>query len=309
MARCRFCGAERAEVYLDYARLSLCGECFKKFYERKVGETVERYRMLPRRGGVAVAVSGGKDSGSLLYVLRRLYPDLKLTAVYLNLGIEGYSDRCEDVVRRLAELTGVQLKVFDLEGEEGFTVGDLASTRFRRKVCSACGVVKRYWMNRITYEMGLNVVATGHNLDDMVEFALNHYVHGDVEALVRLKPVLPSVMGGKLVAKVKPLCHVTGFEDLMYAEYTGIPYRSVDCPFASGRGYERRKAMVKNILEVMPNFRHVFFKSHLKRLLPVLEEGWRRGFKLGECRVCGMPSTGDVCSYCRLKKVLGVSPS
>jgi len=303
MAKCRFCGSRDVEVHLEYARLSLCVECFLKFFERKVDSTIRKYRMFPKGTRVAIAVSGGKDSNVLLYAVKKLYPALDLIPIYLNLGIKEYSDHCEELVREITRRLGLPLKVFRLE-DEGFTLDDVATTRFRRKICTACGLIKRYWMNRLAYEMKAERLATGHNLDDLVKFALNHYIHGDLESILRLKPLLTSGMDGKLVAKVKPLCEVTDFEDLLYAEYSEIPYRSIDCPYATGKGYDRRQNLMKNILTVMPDFRHVFFKSHLKRFLPILEKGYELEMQLKECSVCGMPTIREVCAYCRLKEKL-----
>ncbi|MCD6530347.1 adenine nucleotide alpha hydrolase family protein [Candidatus Bathyarchaeota archaeon] len=303
MAGCALCKVREAEIRLDYARMGLCVDCFIKFYERKVGGTIKKFRMFPSDGRVAVAVSGGKDSGALLHVLRTLYPDLELTAIHLNLGIEGYSKECEDAVRKLAVSLDVNLKVFHLE-EEGFTIQKLAETNHRRRICSLCGLVKRYWLNRIAYDLGVETLATGHTLDDLAKTALNHYIHGDVESLLKLKPVLPSNLEKKLVGRVKPLCEVTGFENSAYVNYVGVPYTPLRCRFSRRGGEDRKEVIVQNILKVMPSFRHVFFKSHLKRFIPILEKGYEIESDLKECCICGMPTSRDVCAYCALKDSL-----
>ncbi|RLI28229.1 MAG: TIGR00269 family protein, partial [Candidatus Hecatellales archaeon] len=124
MARCRLCGGQ-GDFKLDYARLWLCRKCFaERFFPNRVRKTVEKYKMFSSEGRVAVAVSGGKDSASLLHSLVQAFPALKLIAVHLNLGIEGYSEEAEEACRELCRSLNVELKVYSLREEEGFTIPD-----------------------------------------------------------------------------------------------------------------------------------------------------------------------------------------
>ena len=70
-ARCRLCGGE-ASYHLDHAGMSLCSECFTRYYERKVYKTIRKHGMLRGARRVAAAVSGGKDSVALIGVLHKL---------------------------------------------------------------------------------------------------------------------------------------------------------------------------------------------------------------------------------------------
>lgn len=296
MAACRKCGG-KAEVRVDYARMNLCGRCFTEFYERKVRETVRRYGMFAGGDRVAVAVSGGKDSAALLFALRRIFPDLSITALHINVGIPGYSEECEREARRLAEMTGTELIVYDTAGELGITTPDFAKTVYAGRICSPCGTVKRYLLNRVAWERGFTKVATGHNLDDVLEVIFSAYVQGDVVQLVRLRPFSPSTHP-KLVAKVKPLWWVTEGENLAYAELNGLPFRRGACPLSPGSRSRERKNIL-NLIEVrMRGFKHTFVSSHLRRLLPALE-GSVELPPFVECSSCGMPSSEDPCAFCR----------
>jgi len=53
----------------------------------------------------------------------------------------------------------------------------------------------------------------------------------------------------------------------------------------------------------MPNFRHVFFKSHVKRLQPALQAE-EEAVSVRECTRCGMPTSGEVCSFCKIVSTL-----
>lgn len=298
MRNCKRCGGANPEVHLGYAKLSLCFECFKEFYERKVRETILKYKMLGEKERVLVAVSGGKDSGALLFVLRRLFPKLSITALHINMGIPTYSEECESKFRELVRMVDVDSIVYDVRRELGIVVPDFLKTVYAGRICSPCSTLKRYLMNRIAWENGFTKLATGHNLDDTVEVLFNLYLQGDVLQLIRLKPVLPSTHP-KLVAKIKPLIEMTEEENFFYAQANGIPVKGGKCPFAGeSRSQERKRGTISAIEKEIRGFKHLFFSSHVKRLLPALERNVELP-TLRECEKCGMPSTESLCAFCR----------
>lgn len=293
---CKRCGAG-AEIFLDYARINLCPECFKNLFERKVRETILRYRMIEHGDRVAVAASGGKDSSALLFVLRRIFPDLELSAIHINLGIGGYSDECEQKLLRLTKNLDVDLRVFNLKKELGISMGDFRNTVYKDRICAPCGTVKRYLLNKLAFEGEFTKLATGHNLDDVAEVLFNSYLYGEINQLVRLKPVLPSTHP-KLVSKIKPLWAMTEMEDLLYASYCSLPFRAEECPFSRGTRSLERKKLLNDIAIRIPGFKHTFVKSHLKKLSPALERSVEVS-SLVECELCGMPSSSKVCAFCK----------
>lgn len=301
MKLCSKCG-ERAEIELDYARMHLCDRCFVDFYERKVRETVKKYKMIGKEDKVAVAVSGGKDSAALLFVLRKLFPDLSITAVHINVEIPAYSEECEQKFRELARIVGVDSIVYNTREKLGITTPDFQKTVYKDRICSPCGTIKRYLLNKIALENGFTKVATGHNLDDTVEVLFNLYVQGDIQQLVRLRPVAPSTHP-KLVTKIKPLIEMTEKENLLYALKNQLPFKEAPCPLASGSRSRERKKLLEMIEGKMRGFKHTLFSSHVKRILPVLEEGVKLP-SFVECSSCGMPSSEDPCAFCRRIKMV-----
>ena len=297
-ARCFRCGGEAGRYYLPHMRRMICRDCLVDFYEKKVRNTVLKYGMLRNVNTLGIAVSGGKDSMALLRVMKRLFPILSMKAIYIHLGIPGYSDECEDVVRRVCGEMGVELIIHRVS-DEGYTIPDFQHTPFKSRICGACGTVKRYHLNLIAYEHGIDTIATGHNLDDTVEVLFELYLRGEVDEITRIRPVSPGV-GSKMAARIKPLIEMTEEENLYYVEATGTPYVESWCPLVKGSRMMRRKELIRMIEERIPGFRHTFFKSHVKRFLPRLEESSKQ-VQLRECEVCGMPTTSNICSYCRLR--------
>jgi uncharacterized protein (TIGR00269 family) len=301
MSSCRLCGGQAA-YFIEHARMKLCRDCFVKYYEKKVYNTIMKHGMLRGAGKVAVAVSGGKDSMALLTAVSRLsskkFPDIKFIAIHINLGIEGYSEKCQEIVERACEGLGVEYAIHDLPGREGYRIPDFRSMPLGKRICGACGTVKRYLMNRVAYEIGADRLATGHNLNDVVELLFEFYLKGSVEDLVRVRPVSWSD-NPKLVTRIKPLIELTERENMYYAMAQGIPLLDASCPLAEGSRMLRRKRLIGLIEREIPGFKHMLYKSHVKRILPRLEKTVPEP-SLMECERCGMPSLSNTCSYCKL---------
>lgn len=303
----------RAEVYLAHSNLNLCPDCFMLLTERKVRNTIETYKMLSKDEKLGVAVSGGKDSSSLAYILYGLYEKLDMTLIYIDLGIPEYSKHSLEKVKALAGMLGKELVVYSLEENLGFTMSDIIkNTVYRRKPCSACGAIKRYLFNKVAYDLGLTKIATGHNLDDTVEALFNFYIEGNVKSLVRLRPYLPKTHP-KIVPKIKPLIGLTDFECALYAKYRGLPVGTINCRFSRGSRSVRRKELLNLIAERIPNFKHTFINSHYKRILPLLEralEGHEET-KIYDCPICGMPTSlmDAPCHFCKIVNLVKGSSS
>lgn len=299
MDRCGRCKDEKKPLF-RISRLNrlLCSSCFEDYYEKKVKNTVLKYGMLNGVSRPALAISGGKDSMALLKVFSELFPHIKFVVIHLNLGIPGYSDKCMKVVEKFCRENSIELLRYDLKKLHGYTITDFSNLKNSKRICGVCGIVKRYLVNKVAYENGFDTIATGHNLDDIVEILFNLYLNGNVEELSRIKPVA-SGMNPKLIRKIKPLIEMTDQENSYYAISKNIDYVSSECPLVRGSRMIERKKLILRIEEEIPNFRYTFLKTHLKRFLPIFEEH-SQPIILRECEVCGMPSTGSICSFCKL---------
>ena len=301
MARCIRCG-RRAVVRLRYARASFCRDHFLEYVEGRVRKTVERFGMLREGGRVLVAVSGGKDSLALLRILSG-FEGIEVVPLFIDLGISGYSEECLRACEELCEELGLELQVYDLESRHGFTVDDLArlEPKLGRPVCSSCGLVKRYVLNEAALELEATCLATGHTLDDESAYTLHNVLTGNVDQLLRGGPVLES-RHPKLVRKVKPLYEVSTFETGEYCRLSGVRPVSAECPYRVEKVL-RLKELLEHVEEVRPGVRLGFMRFYLKRLKPALAEAY--GSEVGEvgsCRLCGFPTSREVCSFCRLKE-------
>jgi len=220
-------------------------------------------------------------------------------AITVDLGIDGYSERCVEAARRLCSRLGAPLRVVSLEEEFGLTIDAAARALGRRGVCSACGVVKRYVLNRAAREAGAYAVATGHNLDDTLAALLQAYVRGDLAQLAKLGPVLPPSDG--FVARVKPLIETPEADVELYARVSGLEVVGVKCPYSRGATSFTYKAALDLLEREHPSVKFQMLRSFLDRIQPALRSAGREGPGLTKCSLCGEPSSSPVCQFCRIR--------
>jgi uncharacterized protein (TIGR00269 family) len=262
--------------------------------------------MLSYNDRVAVAVSGGKDSITLLEVLAKMerkYPRAKLVAVTVDEGVAGYRDEALEITAAICKRLRIPHNVVSFKQLYGYTLDEMVIQLRKRgselTPCSFCGVLRRKAMNTAALEVKANKIATGHTLDDEVQTSLMNIFHGDVAKLSSEKPVT-DVVHPKLVQKVKPMCEIPEKESALYAYVKGFKFQSTPCPYAG----EALRNDIRNLLNRMED-RHAGTKftvsKSMEKIRPALATLQERGnFK--ECKECGDPSAGEVCMACQLLK-------
>jgi uncharacterized protein (TIGR00269 family) len=254
---------------------------------------------------LAVAVSGGKDSLSLLHILgklRRHRPRAVLTAVTVDEGIAGYRDEALEIAAENCKLLEIPHYVVSFKELYGFTLDEIVS-KARSKgeteltACAYCGVLRRKAMNTGARQVKANKVATAHTLDDEVQTALLNIFHGDVMRLAKEKPVTNEVHP-LLVQKVKPFCEIPEKESALYAYVKKIKFQDTPCPYASEALRNDIRGMLNQMEAKHAGTKFTVFKS-LERLRPAIEiTAKREDFRT--CVECGEPSACSLCKCCEM---------
>jgi tRNA(Ile)-lysidine synthase TilS/MesJ len=128
-------------------------------------KAVDEYQMIQEGDHIAVGISGGKDSLTLLYALKglqRFYPNhFKLSAITVDLG---YSD---------CDFAPVEELCNELQMPYRIVKTDIAKILFEERKesnpCSLCAKMRKGALNQAAKEMGCNKVAYAHHKDDMIE--------------------------------------------------------------------------------------------------------------------------------------------
>src|SRR5581483_10894178 len=289
--RCR----EPAEVKLRAHNSAFCRPCYLLWFGRRVARAVEHEKMFGRGDRILVAVSGGKDSLALWDVLAS--EGYETVGFHLALGIGGYSERSRRKTEEFAAVRGLRLSVHAL-ADEGLAVPDVVGAT-RRPACSACGTIKRHYFDAAALELGCSVVATGHNLDDEAARLLGNVLHWQMDHLARQRPVMQP-RHEKFVRKVKPLYLTSELETASYAFLRGIDYVVEECPNAVGATQLAYKGVLDGLESNSPGTKLSFVRDFVARAserfdAPASSDVAR------SCAGCGMPSFGELCSFCLLR--------
>ena len=249
---------------------------------------------------VMVGVSGGKDSMLTLHVLSaiREKENIEVAAFHLDLSIPDYSSPSLDTIRKYTEDNDVPLFTYSLSKEWGMSLGEIAET-LGRKPCSLCGLLKRYYLLKTAVKEGFDVVATGHNMDDILSFFLYNAATGGKRYFPSLLPKVKTIVG---VIKVRPLYYLDENRIRKEVEALQVPYFPGKCPFSSMAPTGKIRKFLQEMEEERPGFK----KTLLKFFLDVARQ--TPAEKPGKCKICGMPSSGEVCSVCKIKMKLGLDP-
>ena len=293
-AKCRRCGG-RATIELRRHNAAFCKDCFLHFFREQVRRAVDDEHMLSKTDRVLIAVSGGKDSLALWDVLIELGYDTTGYHIVLWTG-EEYAPESLRHSQAFADERGVKLIVYDLREELGISISELPKVT-GRPTCSACGLAKRHLISKSAHDLGFDVVAIGHNLDDEAAVLLGNVLRWNAEYLSRQAPVLPASHDG-FVKKVKPLFRLSERETAAYAFLRGIDYQVEECPLVAGNTQLRYKATLDAIERESPGTKASFYHGFLERGREHFTEDDPP--ELTACATCGMPTTAEVCAYCRM---------
>lgn len=299
IGKCSEC-KEDAVIELKYAKKKLCSKCFSDFFVRRVRRTVEEFKMFKATDRIAVALSGGKDSVALLHSLKLAFPETEIHAFYINLGIKYYSDHLQEKVIKLCENLKVPLEIYNLMEEEEYTIDDFLMTKYKSKMCSVCGTIKRNIFTKLSIKVGANILATGHNLDDTVSTMMSAFMNGDFESIRRLKPVIPPLLPGH-PKKVKPLVTTPEIEDLYYVYLNKLPVQECNCPHGEITPIKGVKSLIDKLEEEQPDVKFRLFSVFRRQLIPLIEKNsiQKEEITITSCKICGMPSSSEICAKCR----------
>lgn len=291
--KCRKCGGAAA-LELRRHNAAFCSPHFLEFFRKQVAEAVHRHHMFTREEKIMVAVSGGKDSLALWDVL--IEDGYQTAGLYLDLGIFDYSKESKAKCEAFAASRGQTLHIERVADAVGAPI-PVVQQATRRPTCSACGLSKRYLMNRAALQHGYPVVATGHNLDDEAATLFGSVMHWQTDALPRQSPALASTHP-KLVRRVKPLYRLSELETAAFAFLRGIDYIVEECPFAKGATSIAHKQVLDRLEEASPGSKHNFLFGFLEKARPAFEK--IENVELLECTSCGQVTTGAICAFCKL---------
>ena len=218
---------------------------------RQIGRAVGDFHLLADGDRVIVGLSGGKDSYTLLRLLRerQRFAPIGYTLLAAHVRTDWRCGSCAHgaVLGELCEELGVPLRVLHTEirrGDDG------------RINCHRCATARRQALFRLAREEGANKLAFGHHLDDIVETVLmNLFFQGAFSAMLPAQPLF----GGELTI-IRPLALVTEAEVIRYVEENAPFSRPVcRCPVGKDSQRARMKELIGQLEAANPDVRKSIF--------------------------------------------------
>ena len=273
--------------------------------ESEVKETIEKYSLLQKDEKVVVALSGGKDSTSVLYILNNLGYNVEGLMIHLCMG--EWSDTHKRNMIKFCEQHDIPLTIVDFKEEVGKGICYLKDVMKARKNLSGstvCGIMKRWVLNRWAKKLGADKLATGHNLDDETENIFMNFLKGNLFLGINSAPISRNlgdlenegikIVKEGFVPRIKPLFFVDEDDIREYTKKNGfeILYDQCSCSFDSYRAHTREW-----IESLSGDEKRKIVKGFLD-LVPKISEGIDREIYL--CKKCGEPGSSEVCNACAI---------
>ena len=226
----------------------------------RIRRCAEDYNMIAEGDKIAVGVSGGKDSLTLLYLLaalRRYYPaHYELQAVTIDMGLPGMDF---SPVAALCEKLEVPYQI--KKTEIGPIIFDY---RHERNPCSMCAKMRRGALNDVLLSLGCNKIALGHHFDDAVEtFLMSLLYEGHIGCF---EPVTYLSRTG--ITQIRPMLYVGEQAIAHFAERYELPVVHNVCPADKHTKRQEVKELIVTLQAQYPDLKSKVFGAMQRLPLP-----------------------------------------
>ncbi len=211
--------------------------------QRKMGQAIADFQLIEQGDRILVALSGGKDSYTLLEMLegfRRKAPvSFSLLSVNIDQGFEGYQWQ---TVRDFVESRGMAFHrhATDIAGLLKAKLGPDES------MCPLCSRLRRGALYQLAPKLGCNKIALGHHADDLIEtLLLNLFFTGQLKSM---PPKLHSDDGRNIV--IRPLAYVSEAEIAGLAGKRQFPIVCCCCPACGTKDNQQRRALKEMLAQM-----------------------------------------------------------
>lgn len=229
----------------------------------KMRKAIEEYNMIEDGDKIAVCLSGGKDSITMLNglkALQRFYPKhFEIIAISINPGFKEFD---KELLQQNCDEIGVPLFIEDSNIKE--IVFDV---RKEKNPCSLCANLRRGIINSVAIREGCNKIALGHNLDDVLEtFLLNLFYTGSLSTFAP-----KSYMDRSKITLIRPLILLSEKDTNHFVKKYNKKIMKKVCPMDENTKREDIKKQIFLWQKNIPMLRANLFGAISRNL-----DGWKK---------------------------------
>lgn len=215
-------------------------------------KALHEFSMIPPRGDLAIALSGGKDSLTLLHLLHEIsgrgFPPFKILAIYVggefscgaNIQVPYLQDICKKMDIELI-IKESQQKLEHLE-------------------CYRCSRERRKLIFDTAKEKGISHIAFGHHKDDQIQTLLLNLFHK-----AEFSTLLPKILMHRYdVTLIRPLIYITEQQIIHFAKQQEFYRITCQCPIGQNSKRKKTDELLKLIEQEFPNVRGNLFQAGLQ---------------------------------------------
>tara|TARA_B100000315_G_C14585527_1_gene592775 strand:+ start:1119 stop:2015 length:897 start_codon:yes stop_codon:yes gene_type:complete len=274
-------------------------------FENNVINTIKQYSLFTKQEKNLVAVSGGKDSTALLYLLNKLQYNIEAITVDAKIGC--YSEENLKNIKSFCKKLDVKLHIVSFRDTFGGSLCYLQDVLKEKNVhlrsCNTCGVLRRYLLNVNAKKLNASKLVLGHNMDDEVQSILMNYMKNHLEKSARMGALVGSPKNDFFVMRAKPFYLTEEKHIVMYSKMLKFPVHYGTCPCAE-EGYRFNvKSLLHKYESSNQNYLKNFILTFLKQL-PLLQKRFSKPSSVRFCQECQEPSSHNLCRTCQIVGVL-----
>jgi len=224
------------------------------YISKSMGQAIMDYKMLAPGDKIAVAVSGGKDSLTLLRLLidRQAFVPIKYDVIAVHIDM-GYPKSISHKLKRHFKKLGVKYQIIK---------SDILKKTAQNKInCFWCSWNRRKELFLAANKLKCTKIALGHHLDDIAEtMLLNLFFQGEISTM---KPK-QELFKGKITL-IRPLAYVQERLIKRFAKEIKLAHQSCVCPHSIISNRNRMGRIIQDLEKICPDIKKNIFRS-LKRV-------------------------------------------
>ncbi len=304
---------KKVVINLAYGPHKFCEYHFNQFFENRFKKTIRKYKLIKSKEKILIALSGGKDSVTLLHLLNKFYKKSNtFSALIIDEGVINYRNHAVKLAIDECEKLKIQYKLVSFKDEFNITNDKIMPLILKNNklggTCAFCGTLRRNLMNKYAKKLKVDKIATGHNLDDEVQSFVMNVFNNDFIRLKRTGATAGIIEHEGFVKRIKPLYLTPEKEIIAYCAFNNINhYSQVCCPYSWTAKRNEYREMLNNFENRFPGtqFSIMRFNEKLKDELKINKKTkLNLKSQMKNCKICDEPTDKLICKTCEMIEIL-----